>query len=82
MAHQKKMLSKDAIVSVLLKYVHPSEHIRNKYSIMLPNQALQNCTVLHQEVKYINGKNQLAIVICHLEFMDGHSLIKLHATKR
>jgi len=82
MAHWKKTLGKDAIVSVLLKYVHPSEHIRNKYINPLPNQALQNCTVLRQEVKKIHGRNQLAIVVRHPKFMDGDSLIDLYATKR
>jgi len=41
MAHQKKTLGKDAIVLILLKYIHPSEHIRNKYINPLPKQALQ-----------------------------------------
>jgi len=82
MARQKKTLGKDAVVSVLLKYVHPSEHIRNKYNNLLPNQALQNCTVLRQEVKRISGRNQLAIVVRHPEFMDGDSPIELYASKR
>jgi len=82
MARRKKTLGKDAVVSVLLKYVHPSEHIRNKFVNPLPNQVLQNCTVLRQEVKKIHARNQLAIVIRHPEFMDGDSPIELYATKR
>jgi len=82
MAPQKKMLGKDAIVLVLLKYVHPSEHIRYKYINPLPNQVLQNCRVLCQEVKKIHGRNQLSIVVHHPKFMDGDSPIELYATKQ
>jgi len=57
----EKTLGKDAIVLVLLKYVHPSEHIRNKYVNPLPKYLVgtSKCTVLHQKVKKISGKSSL-----------------------
>jgi len=82
MVHCKKTLGKDAIVSMLLRYIHPSEHVRSKYTNPLPNQSLENFTVLHQEVKKISGRNQLAIIICHPDFMDGDTPIELYAMKR
>ena len=59
---------KDAIVSILLKYIHPSEHIRAAYPNQGNGQRLDGCCVLRREVKKIRRTDQLAIVVSHESF--------------
>ena len=72
-----------AVVSALMRFIHPSEHIRNKYPNPLPSQRLENCTTIHQEVKNVSRRDQLTLVVHHEEFKhaDG-TFIELYTVKR
>ena len=69
---------KDATVSILLKYIHPSEHIRAAYPNQANGQRLDGCTVLRREVKKIRRADQLALVVTHEAFPD----IELYCVER
>ena len=73
-----KHLSKGAIVSALLKFLHPSELIRNKYPNPIHGHRLSGCIALWQEVKKVNRKEQLCLVIHHEEFKTGDEYDELH----
>ena len=67
---------------VLLKFLHPSELVRNKYPNLQSGQRLEGCTTIHQEVKRINRCDQLSLVVTHNDFHDDKgNLHELHAVK-
>ena len=74
-----KHLGKGAIVSSLLKFLHPSELIRKKYPNPVHGHHLSGCIALRQEVKKVNRKEQLCLVVHHLEFKTGDEYDALHA---
>ena len=74
-----KHLGKGAIVSALLKFLHPSELIRNKYQNPVHGHQLSGCIALWQEVKKVNRKEQLCVVVHHEEFKTGDKYDELHA---
>ena len=76
---QTKQHGKGAIVSALSRFIHPSEHIRNKFPNPVHGHQLVGCVTLRQEVKKVNRKNQLCIVVCHNDFKNDDDFIKLHA---
>jgi Transposase IS4 len=83
MPPRSKTMGKGATVSILSKYLHPSEHIRNKWSNPLHGHRLENLTVVRREDKTISRTTQQAVVVTHPEFKDGNNnLIELHANKR
>ena len=57
-----------AVVSAVMRFIHPSEHIKNKYPNPLPSQRLENCTMIRQEVKNVSRRDQLTVVVHHEEF--------------
>jgi len=57
----------------MFKYVNPLP----KYLV-----GTSKCAVLHQEVKKISSREQLAIVIRHPKFMDGNSPIELYTQQK
>ena len=59
---------KDAVVSILLKFIHPSEHIRAKFPNQVNGQRLDGCCVLRREVKNIRKTDQLSLVVTHEAF--------------
>jgi len=63
----------DAIVSITLKFLHPSEYIREKFPNYTSNQKLDNCRVICHEQKYIHRSLQLAVVVSHESF-EGKEL--------
>ena len=72
-----------AIVSALLRFIHPSEHIRNKFLNVVQGQWLENCVTIHQEVKKVSWKEQLVLVVRHEDFKNpDDSCIELHGIKR
>ena len=72
-----------AIVSALLRFRHPSEHIRNKFLNVVQGQQLENCETIHQEVKKVSWKEQLVLVVHHEDFKNpDDSYIELHGVKR
>ena len=72
-----------AIVSALLRFIHPSEHIRNKFPNVVQGQRLENCETIRQEVKKVSRKEQLVLVVRHEDFKNpDDSYIELHGVKR
>ena len=84
MSPTKKTHGKGATVSCLIKFIHPSQLIRNKYPNPASGQRLEGCITAHQEVKRINRKDQVAIVIHHDNFKeaDRETLQELYAVKK
>ena len=74
-----KHLGKGAIISALLKFLHPSELIRNKFPNPVHGYRLSGCIALRQEVKKVNRKEQLCLVVHHEEFKTGDKYDELHA---
>ena len=72
-----------AIVLALLRFIHPSEHIRNKFPNVVQGQRLENCVTIRQEVKKVSRKEQLVLVVHHEDFKNpDDSYIELHGVKR
>ena len=72
-----------AIVLALLRFIHPSEHIRNKFPNVVQGQQLENCVTIQQEVKKVSLKEQLVLVVHHEDFENPvDSYIKLHGIKQ
>ena len=72
-----------AIVSALLRFIHPSKHIRNKFPNVVQGQHLENCETIRQEVKRVSRKEQLVLVVRHEDFKNpDDSHIELHGVKR
>ena len=83
MAPRRNNHGKGAEVSCLIKFLHPSELIRKAYPHPLNQQQLENCITLCQDVKKINRKEQLSLVIAHYDFKDDNGeLLELYAVKR
>ena len=72
-----------AIVSALLRFIHPSKHIRNKFPNIFQGQRLENCETIRQEVKKVSRKEQLVLVVRREDFENpDDSYIELHGVKR
>ena len=69
MSPWKKAHGKGATVSCLIKFLHLSQLICNKYPNPENEQRLEGCLTICQEVKKINRKDQLAIVVKHDDFI-------------
>ena len=83
MAPQLEYHGVGAVVSALMRFIHPSEHIWNKYPNPLPSQHLENCTTICQEVKNVSRRDQLTLIVHHKGFKhaDG-TFIELYAVKQ
>ena len=69
-----------AIILALICFVHSSEHIRQKFPNPVTGQQLSDCETIRQELKKISRRDQLIIVVHHVDFkMD---FINLYAVKR
>ena len=83
MAPQLEYHGVGAVVSALMRFIHPSEHIWNKYPNALPSQRLENCTTICQEVKNVPQRDQLTLVVHYEEFNNANdTFIELYAIKR
>ena len=72
-----------AIVLALLRFIHPSEHICNKFPNVVQGQRLENCVTIRHEVKKVSQKVQLVLVVCHKDFKNpDDSYIKLDGVKQ
>ena len=72
-----------AIVLALLRFIHPSKHIRNKFPNVVQGQQLENCVTICQEDKKVSWKEQLVLVVHHEDFNNpDDSYIKLHGIKQ
>jgi Transposase IS4 len=83
MARRKLNLGAGATVSVISKFVHPSENIRNAFPNPVSGHRLEGCIVLRQKVQKVSGKQQLCVMITHEDFKneDG-SFFELYAVKK
>ena len=59
----KKRLGKDAKVTVLIKYLHPSKVIDKAMPNVEANCRLENCHVLTMDSKKVNRREQLVVVM-------------------
>ena len=77
-------LGSHCFLAWLIKFIHPSQLISMKYPNPASGQRLECCITVCEEVKGINRKDQLAIVIHHDNFKeaDGETLQKLYAVKK
>ena len=83
MAPQSDNHGVSAIVSALLRFIHPSEHICNKFLNVVQGQRLENCVTIRQEVKKVSWKEQLVLVVRHEDFKNpDNSYIELHGVKQ
>ena len=83
MAPQLRRLGVGAKCSCLSRFVHPSQHIRDKYPNPVSGHRLEGCLTIRQEVKEVSRRDQLCIIVHHDDFKtaDGE-FIELHAVKR
>ena len=72
-----------AVVSALIRFIHPSEHIRRIFPNPVAGQRLSDCQTIRQEMKKVSRKDQLVLVVHHDDFKteDG-DFIDLYAVKR
>ena len=72
-----------ATVSCLTKFLHPSELIQNKFPNPVNGQRLDGCITVHEELKKINRKDQLSLIVQHVDFVnnDGEPVL-LHGIKK
>ena len=83
MAPQKKTHGKGAVISILIKFVHPLALIQEKFPNPENRQRLEGCLMVRQEVKEISHKDQLSLVVTHDDFKDANgNLQELHAIKK
>ena len=83
MAPQSDNHGVGAIVLALLRFIHPSEHIHNKFPNVVQGQWLENCVTICQEVKKVSRKEQLVLVVHHEDFKNPDDrYIELHGVKR
>ena len=84
MSPRKKTHGKGGTVSCLIKFLHPSQLIRNKFPNPTSGQRLEGCITVCQEVKGINRKDQLSIIIHHNNFKeaDEETFQELYAVKK
>ena len=78
MARKKKTMGAGAVISVLSKLIHPSEHIREKFINPVDGHRLEGGVVLRLETKSINRRDQRAIVFRHEDFES----VELYAVQR
>ena len=65
------------------RFIHTSQHIRDKYPNSVSAHCLEGCITIHQEVKNVSRRDQLCIVVWHESFkMNEDEYIKLYAIKR
>ena len=83
MAPRKKTHGVGAVVSTLIKILNPSALIREKFPNPEHGQRLPGCMTVRQEVKKINRKDQLSLIVTHPDFKDAEgNLQELHAVKK
>jgi hypothetical protein len=82
MAPRKMTMGKIAVISALISKLHPSEHIRAKWPYGLKSFRLENLGVLRQEMKKINRRDQMAIIMKHHDFQVDGKNIELYATQQ
>ena len=82
MAPQLRRIGVRAKTSCLSKFMHPSEHIRNKFPNPVGGHHLEGCVVVQQEVKCVTKRDRLCVVVWHDDFKADNEHIELHAVKQ
>ena len=77
MAPQLEYHGVGVVVSALMRFIHPSEHIWNKYPNPLPSQHLENCTTICQEVKNVSQRDQMTNYH-YCDVIDNHNSYRMH----
>ena len=75
---RKKRLGVGANCSVLLKYLHPAKYIDETYVNYDKKKRLEDCTAYRQEVRTVNRKEQVVILLRH----DDHTDREIYACRR
>ena len=76
-------LGADTVVSVLMKYIYPSECIQNNYHNRQGKQWLEGLKVLRLETKKVWRKDQECVVFVTDDFVNNNgNPIKLYASRR
>ena len=81
-APQVHQLGVRAKTSCLSKFMHPSEHIRNKFPNPVAGHHFEGCIVVWQEVKYVTKRDQLCVVVWDDDFKADNEHIELHSVKQ
>ena len=79
---KKKIMGLGAKVSVFMKYLHPSEHIRQRFPNAEKNHHLTGCIIKGKDEKTVNRRKQKVILIEHDDFKKDGDPILLYATYR
>jgi len=74
----KLTMGKGARVAILIRYLHPKKFISERFMNPQPNQKLENCTVICQEVKKVSGKQQLTIIVIHDKLKTNDQHVEMH----
>ena len=82
MTRRKKVLGKDAVVSVLAKYLHPSSLIREQYPNRVATLRIEGLVVIRQDSKVVTRRLQDVIVMKHEDFKENDEYIELHSLPR
>ena len=83
MPRSAKTMGRDAIVSVLAKFIHPSEHIRKAYPNANAQLRIDGLLVLRMESKKVSRRNQLCVIFVSQFIKDSSgNHIELYCVKR
>ena len=82
MSHKQNKIDKDAIASVLLKYLRPSQMVQTTLLNHLKNEQLEGCAVVGREERKIDLKMQRAIFVGHSTFKNGDEFQEVYAATR
>ena len=82
MARQKRRIGKDATLSILARYLHPTKYIREKYENMRNNQRVEDLVAVRMDRKIVSRREQVVIVVTSEEFKDDDELVELYAVPR
>lgn len=84
MAQQwQKQLGVNAIVSILSKYIHSSEHIRDKFPNRPADHRLENCKVTGRDNRKVCTQDQDIILVKHEDLKtDNGNYIEIYSVAR
>jgi hypothetical protein len=82
MSAKKMTMGKGAVVSVLSSRLHPSNLIRTMWINPEKNHRVEDLVVRRQEVKKVNRRDQMTLVMTHEAFQHDGEYIELYAAKR
>jgi len=78
MSREKKTVGIGAVASVLLRMLHPSAAIRERYNNVDHGTRLEGLLVIRREKRIVNNRNQMTIVMRH----DNFAGLELYCVER